>query len=100
MALPKDIHAESLSRLPLLERSDLDEQGKRLYDAVVGPQSRTLVGNYAMTAVILNTFDQQLRPDQKPLLPSARAGAAATRTPSLPRRTRGASRTRPRRTRS
>ena len=42
--LPKDVHPASLSRLPLLARDDLDEQGKRLYDAAVGPQSRTLVG--------------------------------------------------------
>jgi hypothetical protein len=27
------------------------------------------MGNYAMTAVILNTVDQQLHPGQKPLLP-------------------------------
>ena len=42
--LPKDVHPDSLPRLPLLARDDLDEQGKRLYDAAVGPQSRTLVG--------------------------------------------------------
>jgi len=29
----------------------------------------TLMGNYAMTAVVLNAFDQQLRPGQEPLLP-------------------------------
>ena len=28
-----------------------------------------LMGNYASTAVILNAVDQQLRPDQRPLLP-------------------------------
>jgi 4-carboxymuconolactone decarboxylase len=28
-----------------------------------------LMGNYAMTAVILNAFDQQLHPGQQPLLP-------------------------------
>jgi 4-carboxymuconolactone decarboxylase len=42
--LPKDVHPESLSRLPLLARSDLDEHGQKLYDTVVGPQSRTLMG--------------------------------------------------------
>lgn len=42
--LPRDVHPESLSRLPLLRRDDLDEQGRRHYDAVAGPQSRTLVG--------------------------------------------------------
>jgi 4-carboxymuconolactone decarboxylase len=43
-ALPKDVHPESLSRFPLLARDDLDEAGRRHYDTVVGPQSRTLVG--------------------------------------------------------
>ena len=41
---PKDVHPESLSRLPLRKREDMDEQGQRFYDAVVGPTSRTLVG--------------------------------------------------------
>ncbi|HKQ64135.1 MAG TPA: carboxymuconolactone decarboxylase family protein [Methylomirabilota bacterium] len=31
-----------------------------------------LMGNYAMTAVILDTVDQQLHPGQKPLLPARR----------------------------
>ena len=43
-ALPPDVHPDSLSRLPLRRREDMDEQGQRFYDAVVGPQSRTLVG--------------------------------------------------------
>jgi 4-carboxymuconolactone decarboxylase len=42
--LPRDIHPESLCRLPLRRREDMDEPGRRFYDAVVGPQSRTLVG--------------------------------------------------------
>jgi 4-carboxymuconolactone decarboxylase len=43
-ALPPDVHSESLSRLPLRRRDEMDEHGRRFYDAVVGPQSRTLVG--------------------------------------------------------
>ena len=43
-ALPKDVRSESLSRFPLLTPADLDEVGRQLYDTVVGPQSRTLVG--------------------------------------------------------
>ena len=43
-ALPKDVYPESLSRFPLLTRELLDEVGRKLYDTVVGPQSRTLVG--------------------------------------------------------
>jgi 4-carboxymuconolactone decarboxylase len=42
--LPRDVHPESLSRLPLLERSELDEHGQKLYDMVASPQSRTLMG--------------------------------------------------------
>ena len=30
-----------------------------------------LMGDYAMTAVILNAVDQQLHPDRPPLLPTA-----------------------------
>jgi 4-carboxymuconolactone decarboxylase len=43
-ALPKDVYAESLSRLPLLTRDLLDQTGRQHYDTVVGPESRTLVG--------------------------------------------------------
>jgi 4-carboxymuconolactone decarboxylase len=42
--LPKDVSANSLSRLPLLARDELDAQGREHYDEVVGPNSRTLVG--------------------------------------------------------
>lgn len=42
--LPGDVDPESLSRLPPRRCEEMDEQGQRFYDAVVGPQSRTLVG--------------------------------------------------------
>ena len=42
--LPKDIDPDSLSRLPLLKREELDEQGKRLYDAVSDPTRPTIAG--------------------------------------------------------
>jgi 4-carboxymuconolactone decarboxylase len=42
--MPEDVHPESLSRLPLVKRDEMDEQGKTFYDAVTGPHSRTLVG--------------------------------------------------------
>jgi 4-carboxymuconolactone decarboxylase len=39
---------------------------------VFGPRGivdlAALMGNYAMTAIMLDTVDQQLRPDQTPLL--------------------------------
>jgi 4-carboxymuconolactone decarboxylase len=34
--LPKDIDPESLSRLPLVKRDSLDENGKRIYDYIRG----------------------------------------------------------------
>jgi 4-carboxymuconolactone decarboxylase len=43
-ALPGDVHPDSLSRLPLRQREQMDERGQRFYDAVVSPHSRTLVG--------------------------------------------------------
>ena len=44
MTLPDDVDPESLSRLPLVDREDLDERGQQYYDAVTGPQARTLAG--------------------------------------------------------
>jgi 4-carboxymuconolactone decarboxylase len=44
LRLPRDVHPASLSRLPLLERHELDEEGQKHYDTVVSPASRTLVG--------------------------------------------------------
>src|SRR5882672_744640 len=44
MTLPKDIHPESRSRLPLPKREALDEQGKRVYDSVLDPKRPTLAG--------------------------------------------------------
>jgi 4-carboxymuconolactone decarboxylase len=34
--LPADIHPESLSRLPPVQRADLDAEGQRIYDALAG----------------------------------------------------------------
>ena len=33
-SLPADIHPESLSRLPPVQRSELNEDGKRIYDSI------------------------------------------------------------------
>ena len=55
MTLPKDVHPDSLSRLPLLKREEMDEQGKRLYDAVVSPHSRTLVGLQGPSGIWLHS---------------------------------------------
>ena len=37
--LPEDINPESLARLPKVNREDLDDEGRRIYDAIVNPQS-------------------------------------------------------------
>ena len=37
--LPKDVYADSRSRLPLIKREDLNEQGKKAYDAAVAGAS-------------------------------------------------------------
>ncbi len=34
--LPADIHPESLSRVPPVQRTDLDEDGRRIWDAIAG----------------------------------------------------------------
>jgi 4-carboxymuconolactone decarboxylase len=34
--LPADIHPESLSRVPPVQRADLDEDGRRIWDAIAG----------------------------------------------------------------
>jgi 4-carboxymuconolactone decarboxylase len=56
-AFPADIQPDSLSRLPLRRREDMDEQGQRFYDAVVGPQSRTLVGLRGPSGIWLHSPD-------------------------------------------
>jgi 4-carboxymuconolactone decarboxylase len=55
MALPVDVHSESLSRLPPVRRDELDEQGRRFYDAVTGPHSRTLVGLQGPSGIWLHS---------------------------------------------
>ena len=40
ITLPADIDPQSRSRLPLVNREAMDEEGKRAYDSVVDPKSR------------------------------------------------------------
>ncbi|MBZ5576148.1 MAG: hypothetical protein LAP40_06265 [Acidobacteriia bacterium] len=40
-ALPADVLPESLARLPVVQRADLDENGKRVYDLVAGTNRTT-----------------------------------------------------------
>jgi 4-carboxymuconolactone decarboxylase len=55
MTRPDDIHPESGSRLPLVKREQMDERGKAFYDAVAGPQSRTLVGLQGPSGIWLHS---------------------------------------------
>ena len=41
--LPKDIDPESFSRLPIVKRDDLDEDGKRIYDLLAGGAGKTAI---------------------------------------------------------
>src|SRR6266849_790533 len=54
-ALPKDIHPESRSRLPLPKREALDEQGKRVYDSVLDPERPTIAGFQGPAGVWLHS---------------------------------------------
>ena len=42
--LPNDVNPESLSRVPLARREEMDADGKRMYDTLMGPETRTLAG--------------------------------------------------------
>jgi len=48
-SLPPDIDPESYSRLPALSRDELDAEGKRAYDLVVGDGPRPLTGPAAVS---------------------------------------------------
>ena len=48
-ALPPDVDAESLSRLPALTRDQLDPDGQAIYDRIVGDGPRPLTGPVAVT---------------------------------------------------
>lgn len=50
---PPDIHPESLSRLPPVQRADLDDEGKRIWDAMAGT-SKT-IGRTGPSAVTMHS---------------------------------------------
>lgn len=43
-ALPEDIFPDSRSRLPIVNRADLDDDGKAIYDRYMSPDSTSLAG--------------------------------------------------------
>ena len=48
-ALPKDIDPVSLTRLPPLKRADLDDEGKAIYDKIVGDKPAPATGPVPMS---------------------------------------------------
>jgi hypothetical protein len=40
-ALPKDVDPQSFSRLPVVKRDEMDEDGKRIYDELAGGPGKT-----------------------------------------------------------
>jgi 4-carboxymuconolactone decarboxylase len=68
-ALPADIDPESYSRLPALSRDELDAEGQRVYDLVVGDGPRPLTGPAAVSmyspkvAEAFHILNQYLRND-------------------------------------
>ena len=48
-ARPADIHPESLSRVPPVDRASLDAEGQRIYDAIAGGRPLTRTGPAAVS---------------------------------------------------
>ena len=53
-ALPKDVYPDSMFRLPLPKREDLDDRGKKSYDEIVSPNSPTIAGLQGPAGILLN----------------------------------------------
>jgi len=51
--LPAGIHPESLSRLPPVQRADLDAEGQRIWDAIAGPAKT--IGRTGPSAVTMHS---------------------------------------------
>jgi hypothetical protein len=43
-SMPADIHPESRGRLPIVNRAELDDEGKTTYDRYISPESTSLAG--------------------------------------------------------
>jgi 4-carboxymuconolactone decarboxylase len=65
--LPSDIHPESLSRLPPLQRDSLDDEGKRIWDTIAGGRGMPRTGPAPVSmyspgaAAPIHTLNQYLR---------------------------------------
>ena len=66
-SLPADIHPESLSRLPPVQRGDLNDDGKRIWDAIAGGRGMPRTGPAAVSiyspraAESIQALNQELR---------------------------------------
>jgi len=66
-SLPSDIHPESLSRLPPVQRADLNEEGKRVWDQIAGGRGMPRTGPAAVSmhspkaAEAIQALNQYLR---------------------------------------
>ena len=65
--LPADIHPESLSRLPPMQRGELNDDGKRIWDAIAGGRGMPRTGPAAVSiyspraAESIQALNQELR---------------------------------------
>jgi 4-carboxymuconolactone decarboxylase len=53
-ALPQDVYPDSMFRLPLPKREDLDDRGKKSYDDIVSPNNPTIAGLRGPAGILLN----------------------------------------------
>ncbi len=53
-SLPDDVHPESRGRLPVVNRADLDDDGKAIYDRYMSPDSTSLAGIQGPGGIRLN----------------------------------------------
>jgi 4-carboxymuconolactone decarboxylase len=72
-ALPKDVYPDSMFRLPLPKREELDDRGKKIYDTIVSPNNPTLAGLRGPAGIILN--DPKLAELEGPLNQYLRYGS-------------------------
>ncbi len=73
--LPKDVYADSGNRLPLIQREDLDEAGKALYDIVVA-ETNPVPGLHAPPGIWLYSprLDEHIRKETQYLRREAALG--------------------------
>lgn len=56
--LPKDVYPESLNRLPLIKREDLDETRKKVYDSIAAGRSYRRAGFQGPPGILIHSSSQ------------------------------------------